>query len=436
MLIASLAAGAIGALVAFNNTTETAAEKVNELHNQAMQLNETAKDSANAAKEVKKLSDQYKALKNSGDEMQETKEKLEELQKALIDTYGQEAAKIDLVNGKYEEQLSLLGELIDSKGELAEADAKAAYYTAQDAQDTEWALSLNNTDSNSDLHKYLQKWFIDESGGNYEGITSDLFSSTTDYKFKAGTTYRERYEALSRMVSRMEKYVGTDAFDSAIYNQLVQARDDMYAKMTEFEEIESTFNELTAPKQKQLIYGSKTQADYYRKMSGGGNTAAHIAETPAETEPEPTYEYKPYTPTADTSKTKTSSGGSSSSTGSQGNFISITSYVPTMWDNDQTAALKSLIGKDVLGKTASAHQINALTGAISGAAESSSASKEADLADVINAITKLQRKVERFENAFGDMTIELTAGDLTIGKACVRDCNIMAKRSGKSPFNF
>lgn len=127
-------------------------------------------------------------------------------------------------------------------------------------------------------------------------------------------------------------------------------------------------------------------------------------------------------------KPMTSSGGSSSSTGSQGNFISITSYVPTMWDNDQTAALKSLIGKDVLGKTASAHQINALTGAISGAAESSSASKEADLADVINAITKLQRKVERFENAFGDMTIELTAGDLTIGKACVRDCNIMAKR--------
>lgn len=107
-----------------------------------------------------------------------------------------------------------------------------------------------------------------------------------------------------------------------------------------------------------------------------------------------------------------------------------------MWDNDQTAALKSLIGRDVLGKTTSAHQINALTGAISGAAESASASKETDLADVINAITKLQRKVEGFESAFGDMTIELTANDLTIGKACVRDCNIMAKRSGKSPFNF
>lgn len=64
------------------------------------------------------------------------------------------------------------------------------------------------------------------------------------------------------------KVCRNDAFDSAIYNQLVQARDDMYAKMTEFEEIESTFNELTAPKQKQLIYGSKTQADYYRENVG------------------------------------------------------------------------------------------------------------------------------------------------------------------------
>ena len=192
------------------------------------------------------------------------------------------------------------------------------------------------------------------------------------------------------------------------------------------------------------ITGSAWYADYYRSGANlptenqvaGQNKAAASGGVQGSSGSAGSggYTYKPYTPTADASKTKTSTAGTSS--GSQGNFISITSYVPTMWDNDQTAALKSLIGKDVLGKTASAHQINALTGAISGAAESSSASKETDLADVINAITKLQRKVEKFENAFGDMTIELTAGDLTIGKACVRDCNIMAKRSGKSPFNF
>ena len=178
--------------------------------------------------------------------------------------------------------------------------------------------------------------------------------------------------------------------------------------------------------------GSWRNAEYAAAYNSGKKAASAATKSSPAAE-SGGYTYKPYTPTAETAGGKT---GTSSASGSKGNFISITSYVPTMWDNDQTAALKSLIGKDVLGKTTSAHQINALTGAVSGAAESASASKETDLADVINAITKLQRKVEGFESAFGDMTIELTADDLTIGKACVRDCNIMAKRSGKSPFNF
>lgn len=437
VLIASLASGAIAGLMAFSDTTETAAERVNELHEQAMQLNETAKDSANAAKEVGKLTDEYKALKNSAGDAKDIKEKLEALQKELNDTYGQEAEKIDLVNGKYEDQLELLGKLRDTKSELAEADAKAAYFTAQDAQNEKWSLQLNKTNSNDALHKYLQHWFFSNAGSNSDGITGDW--SSTFYNFKEGTTYKERFDVISAMIAGMDRYYGTEAFDSVIYNQLVQARDDMYQKMTEFGEIESNYNELTAPPKKQLIYGTQEQADHYRKMSGGDKKPEPETEDTTATEPEPTYTYKPYTPTVDTSKTKTSSsdsGSSKGSSGSEGNFISITSYVPTMWDNDQTAALKSLIGKDVLGKTTSAHQINALTGAISGAAESASASKETDLADVINAITRLQRKVEKFEDAFGDMTIELTSGDLTIGKACVRDCNIMAKRSGKSPFNF
>lgn len=143
--------------------------------------------------------------------------------------------------------------------------------------------------------------------------------------------------------------------------------------------------------------------------------------------------FKSYTPTGDS---KTTKGSSSSGSGKNSTVVSVTSYVPTMWDSDQTAALKSLIGRDVLGKTTTAHQINDLTGVLSSGRESTSASTETNLADVINAITRLQRKVERIESAFGNMTIALTADDLTIGKACVRDCNAMAKRSGKSPFNF
>lgn len=161
--------------------------------------------------------------------------------------------------------------------------------------------------------------------------------------------------------------------------------------------------------------------------SSAGNYSGGTSGAAATTEIAP-IEFKTYTPTS------TDSGKKSSASGKNSTTISVTSYVPTIWDNDQTAALKSLIGKDVLGNTTTAHQINDLTGAVSG--NTTSASAETNLADVINAITRLQRKVEKFEDKFGDMTIELTADDMTIGKACVRDCNIMAKRSGKSPFNF
>ena len=63
-------------------------------------------------------------------------------------------------------------------------------------------------------------------------------------------------------------------------------------------------------------------------------------------------------------------------------------------------------------------------------------SGETTLADVVNAITKLHHKVEKMDDAIGDVTIVLKARDLTIGKAAVRDINDMAKQSGKSPFTF
>lgn len=429
VLIASLASGAIGALVAFNNTTETAAEKVDRLHEAAMQLNQTAKDSANAAQDLSKLTDEYKNLKNSSDDVETVRKRLEELQQSLIDSYGTEAAKIDLVNGKYEEQLVLLGKLVDDKNTLAESSAKAAYYSAQDAQKEEWALSLSNTSGN--LHTYLNKWFTDEAGSNYEGITSGFGSATTNYTFKEGTTYKERYDAISAMIKRMEKYIGTDSFDSSIYSQLVTAQQDMYEKWQDYEEIVSNFENLSKPKLSGKVLGSKSQAEYYKNLYGGN--ADEKQEEPSADEVTPATTYKPYTPTADTtakSSKSTTSGGS----GSGGSTISITSYVPTIWDSDQTAALKSLIGKDVLGKTATAHQINSLTGVLG--QQTAAKSGETTLADVVNAITKLHHKVEKMDDAIGDVTIVLKARDLTIGKAAVRDINDMAKQSGKSPFTF
>ncbi len=139
----------------------------------------------------------------------------------------------------------------------------------------------------------------------------------------------------------------------------------------------------------------------------------------------------PYVSAGNTYSPGNYSGGYSSS-GSGGNFVSITSYIPTVWDSDQTAELKSLIGADMVGNSAAAHSIDALTsGGISPA--SAAESGETGLADVVNAITRLQRKVESID---ATVNVVLKADDLAIGKASVRDINSMYKQSGKSPFDF
>lgn len=474
VLIASLASGAIAAIAAFNETTETTAEKVQALHDKTAQLNEAAKDSGNATKELSKLTDEYKELKTSADDTGEAKERLQEIQDILIGTYGAEAEKIDLVNGKYSEQLGLLKQIADKKDEDARRDATIAYNEYLEQEKAENDIVYTNKSNEIDgytfggpvfgepifsysaaaLRDERVKKLFEELAADNENIAIGKESITIngngqpDYNVSVSGSTAEKTAAYKAIVEAFEE-AGLDTAGGDIskyYKDYVES----YKKYKEADEVnQEVVKNYQDANATHLPSDGSAGSWRNREYSGGktyipsNGTAGNWRNTEYSEKTESgnsdsQYTYKPYVPTVETSakSTKASSSTSSAASGSKGNFISITSYVPTMWDNDQTAALKSLIGKDVLGKTTSAHQINALTGAVSGAAESASASKETDLADVINAITKLQRKVEGFESAFGDMTIELTADDLTIGKACVRDCNIMAKRSGKSPFNF
>lgn len=183
----------------------------------------------------------------------------------------------------------------------------------------------------------------------------------------------------------------------------------------------------------------------------------------------PTYTYKPYTPTAQTSaagsstgsaakttetaktagssaaKSSSSSGvssGSGSTSGSSGNFISITSYTPTVWDDAATSneKLSALLGTGLVGNSKTAKAITSLSsgGASFNTDSSSCAAKAAEssektLGDVVKALNKLQKTVEGIEFS---PSFEMKARDLSIGKVAVKDINDIAKKNGKSPFIF
>ena len=73
----------------------------------------------------------YKELGNKTKLTTEEKQQLLDIQEQLIDTYGSEAQGIDLVNGKYNEQIQKLRELSSEQAKEWYNSASVAYDAAE-----------------------------------------------------------------------------------------------------------------------------------------------------------------------------------------------------------------------------------------------------------------------------------------------------------------
>lgn len=73
-------------------------------------------------KELRSVIKEYKSFADITNLSAEQKERLKEIQDGLIESYGAEANGIDLVNGKYDEQIAKLNKLQRQKAEEANAD--------------------------------------------------------------------------------------------------------------------------------------------------------------------------------------------------------------------------------------------------------------------------------------------------------------------------
>ncbi len=94
-------------------------EKMEEARRKAVEATDAYKQQQSSLDseiaKYRELKEQLDKGNLSVDEAREIKEQLYEIQKNLVDSYGSEASNIDLVNGKYKEQLGLLGELSKEK---------------------------------------------------------------------------------------------------------------------------------------------------------------------------------------------------------------------------------------------------------------------------------------------------------------------------------
>ena len=92
----------------------------------------------------KKLQKQLELGNLSTEETKSIKEQLYEIQTSLIDTYGDEASGLDLVNGKYKEQIDLLSELSKVKAQDYLAKNRNAFQTAKEELEKTRHYDLGN----------------------------------------------------------------------------------------------------------------------------------------------------------------------------------------------------------------------------------------------------------------------------------------------------
>ena len=126
----------------------------------------------------------------------------------------------------------------------------------------------------------------------------------------------------------------------------------------------------------------------------------------------------------------------STSTAQKNNVISITSYIPTIWDNEDeiNEKLKKSLGADLVGNSMTGKLISGLESAAKIDTGTVSAVKNTvenvTLSDVISAIKALEKSDETRKIA---LDVTLVARDMAIGTIAVEDINDLTRINGKSP---
>lgn len=142
--VGALAVGVVSAANASNKAKEEARQTAIELTNTYTQEKDSLDSQIEKYKELKETLDNGNL---STDEARSIKEQLLGIQESLIESYGNEASNIDLVNGKYKEQLGLLSELSKEKATDYVIENRDVFEDAKKALEKERTYNLGRITS-------------------------------------------------------------------------------------------------------------------------------------------------------------------------------------------------------------------------------------------------------------------------------------------------
>lgn len=138
--------------------------------------------------------------------------------------------------------------------------------------------------------------------------------------------------------------------------------------------------------------------------------------------------------TSASGSTSGSSNNSASKTGTNGQIISITSYIPTMWDDAAKANQKLIAGgvaASLVGDSKSGKLISGLTSNAAAAVQSSSSSTDASLNDVVKAIKGLEQSNSEMQCI---VTSILNVDSIALARQVAKGVATIEKTTGKKVF--
>lgn len=194
------------------------------------QLKESIEAQEEYIEQLKDITSQYEELGNVVSKTEEQKQTLADLQDQLVEKFGSEASSIDLVNGKYEEQLELLEQ-------LNAEEAKKAYDASLEVVDNLKAKTEDNITNNLSLfdnnEKLSSSVLVALSQLSY-GLREDvgLLSIIEDGLIKdntTGDTYTVEEKILELLEEAGVKEKDLDNNEFQFFSQLLSDYDTLFS---------------------------------------------------------------------------------------------------------------------------------------------------------------------------------------------------------------
>lgn len=228
VLIASLAvaaATAVGTFVFATNDSTTALEK---LRSTISELDSAMDDAKSSYQSIKGISEKYDEITNSTDTAAEKTENLKTVQNELNNILGDGANAVDLLNGKYDEQKQKLAELTEEQLKNLQMQAKAKLLTYQ--------AMFDEADKYVAANPFEYDWKknqIDAVMTLGNAVDNAHFNGdTSGYGIEVTGTFEMRKKAYAELIDKMEEL----GYATSEYSELYSYFASQLQLYTQYEE--------------------------------------------------------------------------------------------------------------------------------------------------------------------------------------------------------